>query len=225
MSIEAINWALKHAHIPHHRRDASSLAVVLIGLANHADPDGHNAFPSLATLTAYTRLTERSVRYALRHLQQLGLITPADPRIVAAHVHRADRRPNGYDLTMTTTTPNQGQTVPTADQHEGHNTTPRAANNTPTRGNHCPRNIPQPSMNQRPPAPRAPTHIPPPCGGCDARPGDPIATRSTTDENGNVKRCPDCHPAEIQHLVMTTYPAAKQPDSVSGRAARTLSRI
>lgn len=73
MSIEAIHWALNAAPIPRDRRDASSLAMVLVGLANHADPDGCNAFPSLARLAGYTRLSERSVRYALRALEELGL--------------------------------------------------------------------------------------------------------------------------------------------------------
>jgi hypothetical protein len=40
VSIEAIHWALNAAPIPHDRRDASSLAMVLVGLANHVDPDG-----------------------------------------------------------------------------------------------------------------------------------------------------------------------------------------
>ncbi len=52
MSIEAISWALNLAPIPTNRRDASSLAIVLVGLANHADPDGRNAFPAVATLVA-----------------------------------------------------------------------------------------------------------------------------------------------------------------------------
>lgn len=64
MSIEAISWALNRAPIPTGRRDASTLASVLIGLANHADPDGRNAFPSVARLVRYTRLAERTVRSA-----------------------------------------------------------------------------------------------------------------------------------------------------------------
>ncbi|MCE7008553.1 helix-turn-helix domain-containing protein [Kibdelosporangium philippinense] len=84
MSIEAIHWALNAAPIPRDRRDSSSLAIVLVGLANHADPDGRNAFPSLARLARYTRLSERSVRYALRTLEELDLIHPSDPEIVAA---------------------------------------------------------------------------------------------------------------------------------------------
>jgi hypothetical protein len=102
VSIEAIAWALNTAPIPTHRRDASTLAAVLIGLANHADPDGHNAFPAVARLVRYTRLSERTVRSALHTLEELGLITPSDPAILAAHIRRADRRPNGWDLALTT---------------------------------------------------------------------------------------------------------------------------
>jgi Helix-turn-helix domain len=103
MSIEAISWALNEAPIPTDRRDASSLAMVLVGLANHADPDGRNAFPSNATLIRYTRLSERSVRSILRELASLELIHPSDPGIVAAYISRADRRPNGYDLNLSLT--------------------------------------------------------------------------------------------------------------------------
>jgi pyocin large subunit-like protein len=73
VSIEAIWWVLNVAPIPRQRRDASSLAMVLVGLANHADPDGSNAFPSVNTLTTYTRLTRRSVQNALQALEELGL--------------------------------------------------------------------------------------------------------------------------------------------------------
>jgi helix-turn-helix protein len=153
MSIEAITWTLNHAPIPTGRRDTSPLAMVLVGLANHADPDGRNAFPSNATLIRYTRLSERSVRGLLRELETLGLITGSDPEIVAAYIRRADRRPNGYDLNLSLTTvdnstnpvdnpPRPGgsdrQSLPPVDQHEGHTTQPRGAGNAPTGGTHCP---------------------------------------------------------------------------------------
>jgi len=32
------------------------------------------------------------------------------------------------------------------------------------------------------------------CGQCDARPGDPIAMRQTTDTTGRAVKCPNCHP-------------------------------
>ena len=38
---------------------------MLVGLANHAGPDGTGAFPSVATLVRHTGLSERTVRTCL----------------------------------------------------------------------------------------------------------------------------------------------------------------
>jgi DNA-binding transcriptional regulator YhcF (GntR family) len=73
---------------------------VLIGLANHADPDGKDAFPSVRRLTRYTELSERTVRTALDRLEADGIIRPCDPAIVAAKIERADQRPQGWDLAI-----------------------------------------------------------------------------------------------------------------------------
>ncbi len=102
MSVEAISWALNLAPVP---RDAGGKAnpackAVLIGLANHADPDGKDAFPSVWRLTRYTELSERTVRTALDRLEAAGIIRPCDPAIVAAKIKRADQRPKGWDLAM-----------------------------------------------------------------------------------------------------------------------------
>jgi hypothetical protein len=70
VSIEAINWALNKAPIPTDRKDASPLPSVLIGLANHADPDGRNAFPSVDRLTRYTHspaVADRPPSDSMRH--------------------------------------------------------------------------------------------------------------------------------------------------------------
>lgn len=40
VSIEANSWALKSTEVPQCRRDAPSLVIVLIGLANHGGLDG-----------------------------------------------------------------------------------------------------------------------------------------------------------------------------------------
>ncbi|RDI19659.1 helix-turn-helix domain-containing protein [Lentzea flaviverrucosa] len=201
MSIESIVWALNDAPIPRDRRDASSLTVVLLGLANHADPFGRNAFPSLGTLTRYTRLSERSVRYAIRALEDLGLIRPADPDIVAAYVKRADRRPNGYDLAIERREPvhnsSGGQTLPPADQHGGQAAHERGASGDATGGKHCPRTVLNPSKN-RPSRERAPeARSRPECGQCDARPGDPISARVVWLDADRVRStpCPICSPA------------------------------
>lgn len=102
MSIEAIHWVLNYApdFAGEDPRQRPHLAIVLIGLANHADPDGRNAFPAIATLCRYIRLSESTVRRCLQRLVELGVIRAADQHIVAAYIRRADRRPNGYDLAM-----------------------------------------------------------------------------------------------------------------------------
>ncbi|WP_371785546.1 helix-turn-helix domain-containing protein [Streptosporangium subroseum] len=95
MSVEVISWALNNAPV-----DESSAAFVLVGLANHASPDGRGAFPSVARLVSYTQLGERTVREQLDLLEAAGIITPCDPAIIAAWIKRSDRRPQGWDIDM-----------------------------------------------------------------------------------------------------------------------------
>lgn len=103
MSVEAISWALNLAPVPSDRNGPSSgCKFVLVGLANHAGPDGTGAFPSVRTLMRYTGLSERTVRACLGRLEASGIISPCDPAIVAARIKRADQRPQGWhpDLAM-----------------------------------------------------------------------------------------------------------------------------
>jgi len=127
-SIEAISCALNEAPLPADRRDASSLAIVHVGLANQADPDGgRNAFPASATLIRYTRLSERSVRNLPREPETLDLIHPSNPHIVPAYIRHAYPRPNGYDLNLSpTSVDNSPQSVDNTgcgDEQEGHRLT------------------------------------------------------------------------------------------------------
>lgn len=95
MSVEAISWALNDAPV-----DNPTSKLVLISLANHAHPDGSSAFPSVARMVRYTCLSERAVRQHLTLLEQAGVISRSDQRIVAAYIDRADRRPVGYNLNL-----------------------------------------------------------------------------------------------------------------------------
>lgn len=208
VSIEAISWALNKAPIPRERRDASSLTMVLVGLANHADPDGRNAYPSLARLGRYTRLSERSIRYALRTLQELNLIHPSNPDIVAANIPRGDRRPNNYNLALdkveapVDNSDHQGHSSPLANQHEGQPAQERGAYNDTTGGKACPRNVLNRPGNRpaRERAPKARSPLPPPCGHCDARPNDPVSARIVwlDADRTRSKPCPHCHPSAAQ---------------------------
>ena len=100
VSIEVVSWALNLAPVPRDRdgRPSSACAFVLVGLANHASNDGTISFPSVATLMRYTRLSERTIRTTLDRLEAEGIITRCDPDIVAAHIKRRDRRPQGWNL-------------------------------------------------------------------------------------------------------------------------------
>ncbi|OHV42214.1 hypothetical protein BBK14_11375 [Parafrankia soli] len=93
MSIEAITWVLNDAPgVP------ATLVSTLLGLANHAGPDGRNAYPKLATLARYTRKSERSVMWDLEHLVELGLIVEGEEKVVE-HIP-GGHRPGVYHLAM-----------------------------------------------------------------------------------------------------------------------------
>ncbi|WP_414501690.1 DnaT-like ssDNA-binding domain-containing protein [Zymobacter sp. IVIA_5232.4 C2] len=93
MSIEAMNWALKQQLV----KD-SGACWVLMGLANHAREDGSAAFPSIATLIEYTKLSERTIRTKLRALEDMGVISKGNQKIAQALGYRPDRCPTVYDL-------------------------------------------------------------------------------------------------------------------------------
>lgn len=129
MSVEAISWALNLAPVPADRggQPSSACKFVLVGLANHAGPDGTGAFPSVATLVRYTGLSERTVRTCLDRLETEAIIRPCDPDIVAARIKRADRRPKGWDLDLTQIRADLSRTEVTTLQRQFHGLAARAA--------------------------------------------------------------------------------------------------
>lgn len=52
--------------------DGGSLLLLALAVADFADDAGERIFPSVATLAAKVRLSERSVQYLLRKLQTMG---------------------------------------------------------------------------------------------------------------------------------------------------------
>ena len=98
MSVEATSWALNLAPVPAYRggQPSSACKFELVGLANHAGPDGVGAFPSVATLVRYTGPSERTVRTCLDRLEATSIIRPCDPDIVAARIKRTGRRPKAH---------------------------------------------------------------------------------------------------------------------------------
>ncbi|MFV3402848.1 helix-turn-helix domain-containing protein [Pseudomonas sp. NY15463] len=92
-----MTWALA---IPKSSLDNPAARHVLLCLANYAGSDGRGAFPSAATLSEDTGLSERTVRLKLDELAIAGWIAEGNQAIAAAYIDRRDRRPVVYDLQM-----------------------------------------------------------------------------------------------------------------------------
>lgn len=74
MSNIALSWAFK-CHVGN-----ASAKAVLVYLADRADDDGTTAYPKIATIVNVTELSERTVRTALKTLQERGFIRRGDQR-------------------------------------------------------------------------------------------------------------------------------------------------
>jgi len=70
----ALSWAFK-CHVGN-----ASAKAVLVYLADRADDDGTAAYPKIATIVNVTELSERTVRTALKTLQERGFIRRGDQR-------------------------------------------------------------------------------------------------------------------------------------------------
>jgi hypothetical protein len=68
MSVEVIARVLSDSPT------AGNAKVVLLGIANHAHPDGSHAYPSVETLARYARVSRRTVQRVLRALERDGQI-------------------------------------------------------------------------------------------------------------------------------------------------------
>lgn len=106
LSVHAISWVLRYSEAELGDR------LVLIVLADHAHADGTKAYPSLGTLAAESRMSERQVRRCLRNLEASGAIsrTGTTPRgINVYHVHMEGHivPPQGAEMS-----PPGGQDVP-----------------------------------------------------------------------------------------------------------------
>ncbi|SDR18658.1 Helix-turn-helix domain-containing protein [Paraburkholderia fungorum] len=88
-------WAIEQQDV----RDSHARHVLLC-LANYADNKGKAAFPSTATLTQDTGMSESTIRRKLDLLEEQGLIVKGNQAVVAAYIARGDRRPVCYDMSM-----------------------------------------------------------------------------------------------------------------------------
>lgn len=92
MSSEALSWALEQPL-------GGAKKIVLLGIANHADRFGRNAWPSVDTLAMYAHVDPRSVTRAIAALEREGYlereIGQGGTRAMKDHF-----RPNLYHLKM-----------------------------------------------------------------------------------------------------------------------------
>lgn len=93
MAVEVMAWAFEQ------QLDSPAKKLLLLAIANHASPDGTNAWPSIATLARKTGISARHVRRLLRELEEEGWI--ATERQAGGTAKIADeKRPNLYTVRM-----------------------------------------------------------------------------------------------------------------------------
>ena len=92
-----MTWAMD---IPATSLENPAARHVLLCMANYAGPEGRGAFPSAATISKQTGLSERTVRAKLDELEKAGWIAEGNQAIAAAYIDRRDRRPVVYDLQL-----------------------------------------------------------------------------------------------------------------------------
>lgn len=107
MSLRATLWAYDEAPV-----EKPTELLVLIALADEANDAGRNAFPAVAKIASRARCKPRAAKYALRALEDAGVIRRGDQSIAARHIARADRRPVVYDLDLTVTWASVGKEDP-----------------------------------------------------------------------------------------------------------------
>lgn len=95
MSHQASAWALDARQTG---RLGAGARLVLATLADYADPQGHGAYPSKATIAARLDLDVDTVRKHLRSLEGSGLLRRGDQHLVSHFP--ADKRPTVYNLAL-----------------------------------------------------------------------------------------------------------------------------
>ncbi len=94
MSWEASAWAMRKGKDYELEPTAR---FVMLSMANYADKEGNDIYPSLATLEGDTGLSERTIRRHIKHLIACGLMEYGDQTIVSNNPRfRGDKRPKVY---------------------------------------------------------------------------------------------------------------------------------
>jgi hypothetical protein len=94
MSWEAQAWSKRKGK--DYELDATT-RFVFRTLADYADPEGNNIFPSLSTLELDTGLSERTIRRSIKKLIAVGLLDYGDQTVVSENPrYRNDQLPKVY---------------------------------------------------------------------------------------------------------------------------------
>lgn len=93
MSVDVSGWVLRHSPTTGTDR------LVLLVLADAADSDGTNAWPSLDTIAQRANVNRRTAQRSLRRLDDDGHIA-IESNVGGPVDARADRRPNRYTVLM-----------------------------------------------------------------------------------------------------------------------------
>lgn len=82
MSIRVVDWVLRESPATQGRR------LVLIALADTADDDGGDTYPSVETVASKARLSVRATKYALKQLRESGAIVDCGPSKYGTRTYR-----------------------------------------------------------------------------------------------------------------------------------------
>jgi len=93
MSVKVMSWVWDHSQA------GGTDRLVLLAIADSADHDGTNAWPSVATIARKCQVSERTVQRSIRSLVDLGELR-VQAQAGGTGKMRDDRRPNLYEVPM-----------------------------------------------------------------------------------------------------------------------------
>lgn len=93
MSVRVMSWVWDHSQA------GGTDRLVLLAIADSADHDGTNAWPSVATIARKCQVSERTVQRSIRALVDLGELR-VQAQAGGTGKMRDDRRPNLYTVPM-----------------------------------------------------------------------------------------------------------------------------
>jgi hypothetical protein len=91
--------------------------LVLLVIADHADDDGGNAYPSVARIARRASISERQTQRVIRQLCDEGFLIVED-RLGGGVDWRSDRRPNRYQIIGVSSASSRGGHGVTSVRHE-----------------------------------------------------------------------------------------------------------